>query len=498
MPLVNIPGQVDYFNQKTRPGSGPFVPAPTPAPAPQPQPQPGPVPGSPMGGYIDRRAQANLAPKPPVSSPWAPYRPSPLSPIPGTAPATPTPSQGAPATPQPQPATAAAPVVPSAPVPGVPAPPPQAGQGGSTLQDPGQITAVGRAYADRIAKNLTGENPLVQNAQATEDTAAARRAYSARKGAGETLAQTPYSPGSAQYQRVMTEAQAGVDAANQAGQAGVNQLARAAGQDTLNAANALEDQQYARALGERTNRQQQDSQLGNTIEDPKARYAYNRMVAAGVDPKEAYKAVVGETGTINEGYRGISPVQQVAQDAADWVTATQPELVPGSPEFKAAVTARMREVDSAQRQPVTDAGDEKKKKDIVGKINSGEALTQDEMTEAVKSGAIRTAALDAIPRGSGNVTNWLKDNPSGLVSIDGKVYKVVSGGRARTGAGTFSNQERHTDYTEVIDMATGQKKYIVGPYNNKGSSHGYSKEKTGIYDAPPKSLGSGDLTPFGF
>ena len=47
-------------------------------------------------------------------------------------------------------------------------------------------------------------------------------------------------------------------------------------------------------------------------------------------------------------------------------------------------------------------------------------------------------------------------------------------------------------------MATGQKKYIVGPYNNKGSSHGYSKEKTGIYDAPPKSLGSGDLTPFGF
>lgn len=490
MPATNIPGMVDFYNQKqarrpfgygqTAPVPGPTGPA-TPVPTPQ-------GPASPMGGYIDRRTQVNLGPKA-SQTPWAAYRPTPISPPAGAANAVPTPSQAptvtrAPlAAPQveytPPPAPAApAPVPVSAPA---AQPVPQAGQPGSTLQDLGQITDAGRAYAERITRNLSGDNPLVRNAQMTEDTAASRRAYTARKNASESLAQTPFAPGSAQYQRVLTEAQAGVDMANQAGQANVNQLARAAGQDTLAAAQGLEDQQYARAVGERTNRQQQDATLGQTIEDPKARYAFQRMVASGVSPQDAYRAIVGETGTISQTYRGQSPVQQVQQDAVDWVKATQPGLAEGSPAFAAAVTARMQEVDQAQRQPVTAANRETEREDLRGILRTGGELNEAQTREAIKAGIIAPLTMSTIPAGS-NVADWLKEHPEGKFSVNGEVYTLVSGSSPRTGRSKYLNRPRHTDVAEVRD-SSGKTLYYYG-----GAFH----------DAPPKTVGDVEITPFGF
>lgn len=500
---TNIPGMYDYTLQKQKQKqasptpfnpSGPTAPIPTTTPAPGPQQPP------PMGGYIDAKANTLLQPKPPAPTGWSPYRPpvsnTPAAPVPPQvaspavqAPATTPAAQ--PVTTTPTPAAAAPTTFPK------PQPAPAAGAPGSTLQDPGQITEAGKAYAARVTQNLQGNNPIVQNAQATEDTAAARRAYTARRDTQESLAQTPFGAGSAQYQRAMDQSQAGVNAANQAGQAGVNQVTRQATADALTAANNLEDQQYGRAVGERTDARTQAMDLANSITDPKAKYAFNAAVAAGVDPKVAYQQIVGSTGTINAQYRGQSPVETVRQDATDWIKNTT-ALKEGTPEFNDAVTQRMKDLDATKNAPVQDAKDTADQKAIEEKIRSGAPLTDAEQASAIKKGTIPQSTFATVPKGS-NVTEWLKSNPSGLINVDGNVYKVVAGGTTGTGAGTFSNQVRHTDWVEVVEAKTGKTKYIVNPYNNDGSSHGYSKEKAGIYDSPPERPdGVGDWTPFGF
>lgn len=345
----------------------------------------------------------------------------------------------------------------------------------STLRDPGQITQAGKMYADRITGNLQGSNPLVQNAQATENTAAARRAYTGAKTTRETLAQTPFAQGSAQYQRAMDQSQATVDAANQAGQNEVNAFTRQTTNDTLQAANNLEDQQFGRAIGERTYQTTQDANLGASIQDPKAKYAYTAMVARGMDPKAAYAAVVGDSGTINEQYRGQSPVATVQQDAEDWIGRTT-DLKAGTPEYTKAVRDRMYELDKAQQQPVTDATKQADKAAIEEKIRAGEKLTEKEQTAGVKNGAIPEYTAGNLPK------NKLGADLIGKpINIGGTVYTYVQGSRTRTGAGTFTNQERHTDYAEVKN-ASGASLYV---YDGA------------IHDRPPKKI-SNDVTPFGF
>lgn len=475
---TNIPGMYDY-TQKKQPapgGSGPYTP---PGPAAPAAPGPTPPQAPPMGGYIESKANTLMQPKPPSPAPWTAYRPNPTAPV-AQAPA----AGGAPTIQAPPTAQAAptpvytppqAPALPSMPKAG---PMPQAGAQGSTLQDPGALTDAGKLYASRVMGNLQGNNPLVQNTQATEDTAAARRTYTARKETQESLAQTPFVPGSAQYQRAMDESRAGVNAANQAGQAGVNQVARQAGADALAAANALEDQQYGRAVGERTNSQLQASQLANQIQDPKAKYAFQRAIASGVDPETAFRSIVGEGGTINEAYRGQSPVQNVQQDATDWIKATQPGLAPGSPEFQAAVTKRMQEVDSATRQPVTDANTQADKSKLSGMVQAGEKLTPEQETAAIKNGAIPTFTPSNL---GGYKDQQVADLIGKPINIGGKVYTVVKGDRTRTGAGVFANQERHTDWTEIRD-SDGKSWYVYGGKLNEN---------------PPKKV-SNNISPFGF
>ena len=473
---TNIPGMYDYTQQKQKKQPGPFTPTGPTAPVPTTPTTPGPQ-QPPMGGYVNAKANTMLQPAAPATPSWQPYRPTPTAPVAQT-PAVQAPAVQAPAAqvaaPQPAytpPVTAAPPTIPQA------GPTPQAGAQGSTLQDPGSITDAGKAYAARVTQNLQGNNPLVQNAQGTEDTAAARRAYLSRKDTQESLAQTPFTPGSAQYQRAMDESRAGVNAANQAGQAGVNQVARQATADNMNAASNLEDQQYGRAVGERTNAQLQASQLANQIQDPKAKYAFQRAVAAGADPLQAFQSIVGDTGTINAQYRGQSPVETVRQDATDWIKNTT-SLQEGSPEFAQAVTQRMKDLDATKNAPVAEAKSTAEQKAIEEKIRSGGKLTEEEQKTAIAKGTIPEFTPSNL---GGYQDQKVADLIGKPINIAGKVYTVVQGSRTRTGAGTFTNQERHTDWTEIRDQ-DGKSWYVYG---------GKLNEKA------PKSV-SNDISPFGF
>lgn len=479
MPIgTNIPGTTSYYLKKPKYPAGTTGPT-APYGAAQPQPAPATPPGpqqasaSPMGRYVGTVAQ-----KPVTATPTA---------IPGTYQPQPNPQQPAvPAAVNPQ-ATASSPsyMPPTPPaVPSYPAPPSatmdplaKAGQMGSTLQDPGQLTEAGRLYAQRITQNLQGNNPLVTQASQAEDTAAARRAYLSRKNTMENLAQTPFTQGSAQYQRALDESQAGVNAANQEGRNAVNAFTRQTSRDALSDANGLEDQQYGRAVGERTYRTSQNQDLSASIQDPKAKYAYQRMVAQGVDPKDAYAAVVGQSGTINEQYRGQSPVATVQQDATDWVKATT-DLQEGTPEFQKAVRARMTDLDAATNQPVNEAKNTAEQADIEKAIRAGEKLTPEQEASAVKNGTIPEFTAANL---GGYKDQKVADLIGKPINIGGKVYTVVRGSRTRTGAGTFTNQERHTDWTEIKD-SSGKSYYV---YNGK------------INEKPPKEV-SNDISPFGF
>lgn len=479
---TNIPGMYDYTLQKQKQKqasptpfnpSGPTAPMPT-TTVPTTQPSP------PMGGYINSKANTLLQPASPAApTGYSPYRVTPTAPAATTQPATQSPTAQTPVTaPTVQQPTAYTPPASAAPMPApTGAPAPMAGAPGSSLQDPGQLTDAGKAYAARITQNLQGNNPLVQNAQATEDTAAARRGYLARKDTQEGLAQSPFAVGSAQYQRAMDQSQAGVNAANQAGQAGVNQVTRQATADNLTAANNLEDQQYGRAVGERTDARTRAADLANSITDPKAKYAFNAAVAAGVDPKVAYQQIVGSTGTINAQYRGQSPVETVRQDATDWIKNTT-ALKEGTPEFNDAVTQRMKDLDATKNAPVAEAKTTAEQKAIEEKIRSGSPLSDEEQKTAIAKGTIP----EFTPSNLGGYNDQkVKDLIGKPINIGGKVYTVVQGSRTRTGAGEFTTQERHTDWTEIKDQQ-GKSWYVYGGKLN---------------EAPPHET-SNDWTPFGF
>ena len=113
-------------------------------------------------------------------------------------------------------------------------------------------------------------------------------------------------------------------------------------------------------------------------------------------------------------------------------------------------------------------------------LQPGQKLSDSDFATLNAANAIPKATLITIPKYT-ETANWLKDNPTGIVSIEGQQYKVLEGGRTRTGAGTTRVQERHTDWVKVIDPA-GVTKYI---WDN------------GIHDTPPKEV-SNDWTPFGF
>jgi hypothetical protein len=112
------------------------------------------------------------------------------------------------------------------------------------------------------------------------------------------------------------------------------------------------------------------------------------------------------------------------------------------------------------------------------------------VTPAVPAGPAGTANWDvksaeemniqAVP-GNTQVREFLKANPSGMIKLGNDYYQILEGGNTRTGSGTFTNQERHTDWAKVRD-SKGNTKYIWGGKIN---------------DAPPKQT-SNDITPFGF
>lgn len=156
--------------------------------------------------------------------------------------------------------------------------------------DPGYDTEAGKLYADRVTNGLKTPDASSVNVQNTADTNAARRQYLSNVQAGEAQGQSGFAPGSAQAQRIASQAQAGVNSANQAGQSAANDYLRQRTQDNMNAAQGLEASQHlktrenlsdANALEARQNAQNQTNLGEAQAQDTQG---YNRDQTA----KKAY------------------------------------------------------------------------------------------------------------------------------------------------------------------------------------------------------------------
>jgi hypothetical protein len=150
------------------------------------------------------------------------------------------------------------------------------------------------------------------------------------------------------------------------------------------------------------------------------------------------------------------------------------------------ITSMIKEATDPKKSAMTQLAEGEAEKQLQAqnlqqKLSTGAQLTPDEIKQGIASGAFPQVAATAVPAGK-HVAEFLKKNPNGVINVGGGAYKLVKGSSPRTGSGTFSNQERHTDVAEVVDMATGQTKYF---YNGK------------VNDKMPKTV-SNDVTPFGF
>ncbi len=485
---TNIPGQTSFFlNKQPRIGSGPTAPTPTipsghgGATSPYTPPWAQSTPQPQMQGYINTQAakppvpQMSIQRSAPTLNTYTPDPSPPASMYAGQDAAMAAggvqaekarytqqqAGQGM--------STAQAAVKPAAPTPQPASNYPQAGTPGSSLQDPRAITEAGTLYADRILKGLQGPDPLAVNAQQTEDTAASRRAYTARTSTEEQLGQSHFAPGSAQYQRAMDRSQAGVDDANLEGQNSVNDFTRKRTADNMAAAKDLEDTRFSHALGERTRTDLQGKDFANSLPDGKAKYAYHAMIAKGMSPQEAYNAVVGPTGTVNAQYQpskpGATKVEGLQEEAGAFITATT-GLKPGDPGYEKAVQKRLIDTDKTTQAPIVGGAENADLKTAQKTYTSGEApLTGDQKTALIQSGDI-TEVSDASSPQIGSLA------PGKGIKIGDDVYKVLDHQTARTGW-TKSRDPRHTDYTTMKNTATGKTVYV---YNGK------------INDQPPTAV----------
>ncbi len=378
-----------------------------------------------------------------------------------------------------------------------------------TANPTGAVTQAGSIYADRVTQGLQGKDPTVTNAQNTEDTNASRRNYSSTNDAQQQAAQSGFAPGSAQYQRILENAQAGANTANQAGQNQVNDYTRQRTNDNMAAAQGLETQTYNRgqtadttaynrgqevlnrATSDATLKFNQGETLKNdantqalnaktTLQTPQEQMAFQNLLGTknpqtgqNYTAAEAMSSIVSGNGSVNSQYQGQSPgaldVKSAQDSATAWVTATQPGLTGQAKQ--AAITARMQAQDTATQAPVSDAQRASQVADAKNKLATGDLKLNDPNNATALKSLVASGDIKSFGAANAPVAGDATAMAGKTVSIDGNFYTVVKGSTVRTGW-TSGNDPRHTDMSQMKD-ANGNTVYF---YNGK------------LQSAPPKTV----------
>ncbi len=381
-----------------------------------------------------------------------------------------------------------------------------AGVGDTASFDKGPLTDIGGLYHDSLKTDLTSaNNPYVRSIREGAQRLSDRNTYGAQRGAEEALGQAGIQAGTSQYNRALAKASG---SANEANLALMNDAAgqqRNFYQNALTKAGTYENEMFNRATGERktaleiakygdergdlqhtTDETKRLEGKGdalafvNSIQDPKAKAAARTMYENGASTQEITAAIFDSYGAVGNKYKSASPGTVEAEGIRDRVAAAltgQVNPKTGQVWTPAEISAKASEYAVGglenEYRPITEGTKAAEVDAIIEKMRTGAALTPEEEQKAVKSGTIPEYTAANLPRGGGNQS--VADLVGKPVNIGGKVYTVVKSDTTRTGAGTFTTQYRHTDWTQVKDSA-GKDWYV---YDGK------------LNEKPPKKIKSG-------
>lgn len=289
---------------------------------------------------------------------------------------------------------------------------------------------------DYTKRTLQGQNPIVQNAQAQQNTASAVQKYIADRSAKNTSAQAGFDPGTLQYQRTQDRANAQAEQNILAGQNQVNELTRQTSQQALQDKAAL------------------DAGLISSLTDPRAQNYLRGVLASGGDINEAYEGMF-ENGVLRPEYSSGTPAQQQKKAIEDQVEVLG--FTRGTPEFEAEVTRRLTVADQATQAPVTTEVQKAEKEAVQQKARTGQPLTDDEVEILSANTDVVNAA--ALPSNASQIQAAKADNP--FVKLeDGKVYQIMDYNQQTTDRNTGAKSNRHDDWTVLKDLSTGKTVYV--------------------------------------
>lgn len=291
---------------------------------------------------------------------------------------------------------------------------------------------------DYIKRTLGGQNPIVQNAQAQQNTASAVQKYIAGKTARDTSAQAGFDPGTLQYQRTQDRAMAGAESASLQGQNQVNELTRQTSQQ------ALQDQATL------------DAGLIGSLTDPRAQNYLRGIAASGGDVNAAY-AEMFENGQLRPEYSSGTPGEQAREAAEDLIKNTFPDLDPESQEFQDQVNKYLQDTFYAETNPIGDEVTDAQITALRDKAKTGQTLTEEEMT--VLANNTDAVANSALPSTKEQIEAAKSDNP--FVKLeDGNVYQIQDYYQQKRWDRGRGFSDRNSDWTVLKNTTTGDIVYV--------------------------------------
>lgn len=307
-----------------------------------------------------------------------------------------------------------------------------------------------QAYLDQTLK---GNNPLVQNAQATQNTASAVQKYLAGRNARNTSAQAGFDPGTLQAQRVSDRENAGAEQAILGGQNQVNELTRNVSQQALSDKSSL------------------DSSAIASVKDPKAQNYLQSVLASGGDVQAALAGMY-ENGVLKPEYSSGTPQQQLRADAendAEFIYG----LTRGTPEFEAFVNDRLQTNDKATTNPLKGAVSEEEKAERIEFASThGLESLDDAGYEALSS----VLTIKSVPNSKVEIEAIVNSKNPFIKTSDGQIYQVID--HLKTTRKNASNGDRANDYAIVMNRE-GDTVYINGngeviPFKPPNAPNGYT------------------------
>lgn len=273
-------------------------------------------------------------------------------------------------------------------------------------------TSFGKLYQDSVAKRLAGEDSAVVAARGQQQTDSSRNQYVNAKAASEAALQGGQLPGSLPAQRGLDRAEAATSTANLAGEQDVNKLQRSSVSEGLQQAQGLE--QSAKADADKRN-----SDLVNSVQDPKAKYFLQQVLASGGDVQAAYSGMF-QNGTLRSELTSSTPAQTKLQGIKDELKLTNPNA--SDADLQTMAIAQLKREQDAANAPGLAADKEKAAANIKQNFKGTDWASPDNKAYLTGLEDVNPIAAFNSPK---SVDAWVEANPGAVFKFNGQPYQVV-------------------------------------------------------------------------